>query len=115
MLVSPVGQALVARFAPEDMRGRYMAVFGFSWVIPTAVGPLLAGLVMDNADPRWVWYATGFIGVIAAFAFALMDRRSEGTIWSAVDERLDIMGQLEAGKLSAAEAARRLESVSEGE
>ena len=31
MIVSPVSQALVASFAPEDMRGRYMAVSGFSW------------------------------------------------------------------------------------
>jgi dipeptide/tripeptide permease len=30
MVVMPVGQALVARFAPEDMRGRYMAMFGLA-------------------------------------------------------------------------------------
>ncbi len=76
MLTAPTGQALVARFAPEDMRGRYMAVFGFSWVIPFTVGPLLAGLVMDNADPRWVWYAAGLIGLAAAGAFALLQRRA---------------------------------------
>ena len=34
MFVSPIGQAIVARMAPEEMRGRYMAVFGFSWVHP---------------------------------------------------------------------------------
>ena len=76
MLTAPTGQALVARFAPEDMRGRYMAVYGFSWVIPFTVGPLLAGLVMDNADPRWVWYAAGLIGLAAAGAFALLQRRA---------------------------------------
>jgi MFS family permease len=77
MLTAPTGQALVARFAPEDMRGRYMAVYGFSWVIPFTVGPLLAGLIMDNADPRWVWYAAGLIGLAAAGAFALLQRRAE--------------------------------------
>ncbi len=76
MLTAPTGQALVARFAPEDMRGRYMAVFGFSWVIPFTVGPLLAGLIMDNADPRWVWYVAGLIGLAAAGAFALLQRRA---------------------------------------
>jgi len=30
MLIAPVAQAMVAGFAPEDMRGRYMAIFGFS-------------------------------------------------------------------------------------
>lgn len=77
MLASPTSQALTAQFAPEDMRGRYMAVFGFSWVIPTATGPLLAGLVMDNADPRWVWYAAGLLGLVAAGAFGLLQRRGK--------------------------------------
>ncbi len=72
MMTAPTAQAMVARFAPEDMRGRYMALYGFSWLIPFTVGPLLAGLIMDNADPRWVWYAAGLIGLVAAGAFALL-------------------------------------------
>jgi len=75
MVVAPIEQALVARMAPEDMRGRYNAVFGFTWVIPGIVGPLLAGLVMDNLDPRWVWYAAGLIGLVAALGFVAMHRR----------------------------------------
>lgn len=75
MIVAPISQAVVARMAPEDMRGRYNAVFGFTWVIPGIVGPLLAGLVMDNLDPRWVWYAAGLIGLVAALAFVGMHRR----------------------------------------
>jgi len=77
MLVVPTSQALVARLAPEDMRGRYMAVFGFSWVISSAVGPLMFGLIMDNADPRWVWYSVGLVGLVAAGAFALLQSRAE--------------------------------------
>ena len=75
MLVVPTSQALAAQMAPEDMRGRYMAVFGFTWVIPMAFGVLLAGLIMDNGDPRWVWYSAGLIGLIAAAAFLLLQRR----------------------------------------
>ncbi len=61
-----------------------MAVFGFGWVIPQAVGPLLAGLVMDNADPRWVWYAAGLLGLVGAAAFVLLRRRSEQAAEKAV-------------------------------
>ncbi|MEW6567911.1 MAG: MFS transporter [Chloroflexota bacterium] len=75
MLVAPVSQALVAKFAPEDMRGRYMAVFGFSWGIPFAVGPLLAGLILDNLDPRWLWYAAGLVGLLAVSGFLSLHRR----------------------------------------
>jgi MFS family permease len=71
----PVSQALVAKMAPEDFRGRYMAVNGYSWAIPFAIGPLLAGLIMDNADPRWVWYAAGLVGLAATSIFTTLYRR----------------------------------------
>jgi MFS family permease len=75
MIVMPVGQALVARFAPEDKRGRYMAVFGLSWSIPASIGPLAAGLIMDNFDPRWVWYAGGILCAISALGFYILHRK----------------------------------------
>ena len=72
MIVMPVGQALVAHFAPEDMRGRYMAFFALSWTIPAAVGPWAAGLIMDNYDPNWVWYAAGIISAVAIAGFCAL-------------------------------------------
>jgi MFS family permease len=69
MVSVPVAQSLAAHFAPEDMRGRYMAVFGFSWSLPFGLGPLAAGIIMDRADPRLVWYACGMVGIVATFAF----------------------------------------------
>ena len=114
MLVSPVGQAIVARLAPEDMRGRYMAVYGFSWVIPAAVGPLLAGIVMDNYNPDWVWYFAGILGVVAAAAYFWMEMRVNQAKWNAVDKRLRIIEQVEEGVLSAEAAGRLLEGVGEG-
>lgn len=77
MIVAPVGQALVANFSPEDMRGRYMAVFGFSWAIPFAIGPYLAGLILDNYDPRLLWYIAGIIGLMAVLGFVSLHRRVE--------------------------------------
>jgi len=74
MVVTPVAQALVAKFSPEEMRGRYMAVFGISWLIPGAIGPLLAGLVMDNGNPLWVWYGSGILASAAAIGFAIFHR-----------------------------------------
>jgi len=75
MLVAPVTQALVARMAPEDMRGRYMAAFGFAWVVPGALAPLMAGVVMDRYDPRWVWYAAAIVGTASAAMFLRLHRR----------------------------------------
>jgi MFS family permease len=69
MVHIPVAQALVAYFAPEDMRGRYMAAFGFTWAIPNIIAPTLAGLVMDNYTPELVWYIAGLLAMISALAF----------------------------------------------
>ena len=66
-----------------------MAVFGFSWVIPQAVGTLLAGLVMDNADPRLVWYAAGVLGTVAAGTFVLLNRRIEESVEQPSQAALD--------------------------
>jgi MFS family permease len=75
MLNVPIGQAVVANLAPEDMRGRYMAFFGFSFAIPGMFGTLLAGLIMDNADPRMVWYAAGLLGLMATGMFVALHNR----------------------------------------
>jgi len=76
MFVAPVGQALVANFAPEEMRGRYMAIFGFSWTIPFALGPLAAGFVMDNYNPNWVWYGSGLVSIMAIGGYLFLHFRS---------------------------------------
>jgi MFS family permease len=77
MLVAPVSQAVVADMSPEDMRGRYMAVNGLTWAIPNALGLYLAGLVMDNFDPRWVWYAAAAIGLLPTAIYYMLHRQSK--------------------------------------
>jgi MFS family permease len=89
MLIAPVWQALVARFAPEDMRGRYMAVAGFSGGIPYAVGPLLAGLILDNADPRVLWWAAGIVGGLAVSMYLWLHRHLQETPAKVAEVPLD--------------------------
>jgi MFS family permease len=74
MVTIPIANAVVAKFSPEEMRGRYNFVYGNSWGISFAVGPYLAGLVMDNYDPNWLWYACGIIGMIAVVGFIALHR-----------------------------------------
>ncbi len=69
MINAPKEQALAAGFAPDHMRGRYMAVHAFVWIIPVAIGPLGAGLIMDNLDARLLWFAAGMIGLLAVAGF----------------------------------------------
>ena len=75
MIVAPVAQALVARMAPEDMRGRYMAIYGYTFTVASMTGPFLAGLVIDNFDPRILWYFAGVVGIMAMGIFLLLYRQ----------------------------------------
>jgi len=75
MIVIPTSQTLVASFAPEDMRGRYMAIFGLSWAIPSTIGPGLAGYILDNYDPNLLWYLGGLLTLVSVLGFFLLHLR----------------------------------------
>lgn len=69
MIFYPTSQVLAANFAPADMRGRYMAVYGLAWAIPATVGPAAAGLILDNYNPNLLWYIGGVLCIVAAVGF----------------------------------------------
>ena len=50
---------IVARVYPEHLRARVFAGFAAAWVIPSIVGPAVAGVIAEQASWRWV-----FLGVI---------------------------------------------------
>ncbi len=72
MIVMPTSQALAANFAPEDMRGRYMAVFGLAWSLPSIIGPSASGYVLDNFNPFTLWYLDAGIALVAVGGFYLL-------------------------------------------
>jgi MFS family permease len=74
MIWFPIGQVAAASFAPEDKRGRYMAVFQFQWAIPNLFGVLAAGLVMEFIGPNWVWFLAGILSIISIIGFLLLQR-----------------------------------------
>ncbi|NED96155.1 MFS transporter [Phytoactinopolyspora alkaliphila] len=46
---------VVGRSYPESMRPRIFAAMSAAWVVPSIVGPLVAGLLADHASWRWVF------------------------------------------------------------
>jgi MFS family permease len=75
MIVVPTSQALVAGFAPEKMRGRYMAVAGLSWAIPSTIGPGAAGYILDNYNPNLLWYIGGALCGLSVLAYYFLHLR----------------------------------------
>src|SRR5687768_4382751 len=75
MIVVPVSQSIAANFAPETMRGRYMAIFGLSWAIPSTVGPGAAGYILDNYNPNLLWYIGGALCALSVLAYYALHLR----------------------------------------
>jgi MFS family permease len=53
---------IVARVYPEALRARVFAGFAAAWVIPSIIGPALAGYVAETL--RWNWVFLGVIGLL---------------------------------------------------
>ena len=75
MIVVPTSQSLAANFAPEDMRGRYMAVFGLLWMVPATIGPGAAGYILDNYNPNLLWYIGGVLCMVSVLGYLLLHAR----------------------------------------
>jgi MFS family permease len=55
---------VVARAYPPQLHPQIFAAFAASWVVPSLVGPLVAGLIAQTLGWRWVFL--GVIGLVAA-------------------------------------------------
>jgi MFS family permease len=75
MVIMPTSQALAANFAPADMRGRYMAVYGLTWMIPATIAPSAAGIILDNYNPNLLWYIGAGLCAVAVFSFYTLHNR----------------------------------------
>ncbi|MGZ0710977.1 MFS transporter (plasmid) [Coraliomargarita sp. W4R53] len=60
---------VVARVYPPPLHGRLFAAFSAAWIVPSLIGPFLAGAVADLLHWRWVFFG---VAVLTAGAFALV-------------------------------------------
>lgn len=63
---------VVARVYPADLHGRVMAMFSAAWVVPSLVGPFLAGVVTEHLHWRWVF---GGLAALTVVAFTMVAPR----------------------------------------
>jgi len=74
LIFAPASTAFVANAAPEDMRGRYMGVYGMTWGLSFGLGPVVGGMISDRLDPLLIWPVMAAIGVASAAAFLPIGR-----------------------------------------
>ncbi len=94
MVIDPVAQTLVMRFAPKHMRGRYLSIYGMSWLIPYAGGPYLAGLILDNYRPEMVWYLAGGLALFTGLIFVWLDQLTRRRFGAAAVKEFSALDEL---------------------
>lgn len=75
MIFFPTSSAITAKFAPPEMRGRYMAVAHLVWAIPATIGPAAAGLILDRFVPELLWYIGAAVCAVSALGFYALHLR----------------------------------------
>ncbi|SEG28744.1 Major Facilitator Superfamily protein [Nonomuraea solani] len=73
---------LVARVYPGSMHPKVFALFSAAWVVPSMVGPAIAGFVVENSHWRWIFLGVTFIVIPSALLLwrGTMGRSAESGI-----------------------------------
>jgi EmrB/QacA subfamily drug resistance transporter len=58
-------QAIIGDIVSPRERGKYMGIFGAVFAVTTVIGPLIGGLLTQDASWRWIFYINVPLGVIA--------------------------------------------------
>ncbi|MER7333304.1 MULTISPECIES: MFS transporter [unclassified Micromonospora] len=64
-LLSVALYVIVGQAYPEVLHRRIFAAFAAAWVVPSLVGPALAGLIVEHLGWRWVFLAVPVVAVPA--------------------------------------------------
>ncbi|MFC0507253.1 MFS transporter [Micromonospora costi] len=64
-LLSVALYVIVAQVYPEELHRRIFAAFAAAWVVPSLVGPAVAGLIVEHVGWRWVFLAVPAVAVPA--------------------------------------------------
>jgi EmrB/QacA subfamily drug resistance transporter len=90
-MIMPVGMSLMAQTAGPSKVGRVMSVIGVPMLLGPILGPVIGGLIVDNASWRWIFYVNV---PIAAVALALGARLLSPSAGRADAGKLDVRGFL---------------------
>ncbi len=90
-MILPVGQAILAQAAGPQRMGRIMSVIGVPTLLGPILGPVIGGLIVDNASWRWIFFVNLPVGAVA---LALAARILPAADARRARPRLDLVGLL---------------------
>jgi MFS family permease len=74
MLWAPLSQGLIARIAPDDMRGAYLGAGGAMWPAAFALGPLMGLQVRSAFGDTAMWVAVAITGALSIALYSVATR-----------------------------------------
>ena len=81
--LQPTTQSMLIDSFPPSKRGASLAIFGVTVILAPTIGPLLGGLITDNASWRWIFFLNVPVGASARFFL----------VQTLVDESKDVEGR----------------------
>ena len=88
-MIMPVAMSVLAQAAGPQRLGRVMSVLGVPMLLGPVLGPVIGGLIVDNASWRWIFYVNVPIAIVALILAARILHSDAGR---ADAGRLDWMG-----------------------
>jgi EmrB/QacA subfamily drug resistance transporter len=67
-MIMPVGMSVLTQTAGPTRVGRVMSVIGVPMLLGPVLGPVIGGLIVDNASWRWIFYVNVPIVLVALVA-----------------------------------------------
>lgn len=77
LILMPTAMSVVARIAPQALRGRYMSLYSLTMGVARGVGPFIGGVLNDQIAPVAIWYGAMLMGLLSAGMFYGMMRRQQ--------------------------------------
>jgi MFS family permease len=79
LILMPTSSSYVANLAPATMRGRYMSIYGLTWSVAAATGPVMGGYLNDALAPSATWYGGMIVGLIGMAGFIRLSRKEKAS------------------------------------
>ncbi len=65
--IMPMSQTLMMRIFPPHQRGQAMGIWAMTTVVAPIAGPILGGVICDNAGWPWIFYINVPVAAICGF------------------------------------------------